>query len=365
MKKSLLTVPALAAVTILSVVACAPPPSDTAASGSSTTNASGAAFKACMISDTGGFEDKSFNQTSYKGLQDAVAKLGITSNKVESKAASDYTHNIQAMIDDGCKMIITVGFTLGDATKAAAQAHPDIDFAIVDNNPGGNLKNLKPLEFNTAQSSFEAGYLAAAMTKTGKVGTFGGGKIPTVTIYMDGFTQGVAYYNQAKHDNVAVVGWDAAKQDGLFVPGDNGFGDIAGGKQVATTLTSQGADVLFPVAGAAGEGALQVAKSSSGKVNAIWVDTDGCVSAATYCSSIISSVNKGMDVAVEGAIEDAYNHKFDATPYVGTLANGGTGLAPFHEFDSKVPADVKSELNTIKADIVSGKIKITSKVQSF
>ena len=123
------------------------------------------------------------------------------------------------MVDAKCNIIVTVGFLLSDDTLAAAKKNPDIKFAIVDNNDPKTYpaaKNLKPLVFNTAQSSFLAGYLAAGMTKTKKLGTFGGAKIPTVTIFMDGFSQGVDYYNKQKSADVKVLGWDAAKQDGQF-----------------------------------------------------------------------------------------------------------------------------------------------------
>jgi basic membrane protein A len=349
-----------------SAASAAPSASGSAgASSSAGTGAQNSAFKACMVSDSGGFDDKSFNQTSYKGLTDAAKQLNIPTGQVESNTNSDYSKNIQAMINAKCKIIVTVGFLLSDDTLAAAKAHPDIDFAIVDNNDPAYAKvdNLKALVFNTAESSFLGGYLAAAMTKTNKVGTYGGAKIPTVTIFMDGFAQGVQYYNKQKNKHVQVLGWNAAKQDGQFVPGDNSFENVQGGKQVATNLVSQGADILFPVAGPAGEGALQEAKASGGKVNAIWVDTDGCVSAANYCSNIISSVYKGMDVAVKNAIVAAHDDKFSNKAYVGTLQNDGTGLAPYHDFDSKVPASVKSEISQLKADIISGKIKITSKSQ--
>ena len=108
---------------------------------------------------------------------------------------------------------------------------------------------------------------------------------------------------------------------------------------------------------------VQAAKASGGKVNAIWVDTDGCVSAETYCSSIITSVTKGLDVSVTDAIKAAQDGSFDNSPYVGTLENSGTSLAPYHDFDAKVPADLKSEVDALKADIISGKITIESKSQ--
>jgi len=316
-----------------------------------------------MVSDSGGFDDRSFNQTSYKGLTDAKKELGIPTGQVESTTAADFAKNIQSMVDLKCNMIVTVGFALGDNTLAAAKKNPKIKFAIVDNNDPkyAPVKNLKPLVFNTAESSFLAGYLAAGMSKTKKVGTFGGAKYPTVTIFMDGFSQGVDYYNKQKNASVQLLGWSAAKQDGQFVSG--GFEDVQGGQRTAQGLVSQGADIIFPVAGPAGEGALQAAKSSGGKVNAIWVDTDGCISAASYCPQIITSVYKGMDVAVTDAIKAAKNGSFSSTPFVGTLQNAGTGIAPFHQFDSKVPADLKSELTKIKSDIESGAIKITSKSQ--
>ena len=177
-----------------------------------------------MVSDSGGFDDKSFNQTSYKGLTDAKTELGIETGEVESTTTADFAKNIQSMVDADCNIIVTVGFLLSDDTLAAAKKNTDVKFAIVDNNDPKNYpaaKNLKPLVFNTAQSSFLAGYLAAGMSQTKKVGTFGGLKIPTVTIFMDGFAQGVEYYNQQKGENVQVLGWDAAKQDGQFVPGDD------------------------------------------------------------------------------------------------------------------------------------------------
>ena len=368
MKKTLTMAGGLICVAAFTLTSCAQAPGTgssaaPSAPGSASASASGAAFKACMVSDSGGFDDKSFDETSHKGLIDAKAELGIETGEVESQTAADYPKNIQSMVDADCNIIVTVGFVLSDDTLAAAKKNPDIKFTIVDNYDPKTYpaaKNLKPLTFNTAQSSFLAGYLAAGMTKTKKLGTFGGAKIPTVTIFMDGFSQGVDYYNKQKSADVQVLGWDAAKQDGQFT-GD--FEDVKGGQRTAQGLISQGADIIFPVAGTAGIGALQAAKTSGGKVNAIWVDTDGCVSAEAYCPNIISSVSKGMDVAVLNAIKSANDGSFSNEPYVGTLENDGTGLAPFHDFDSKVPAELKSELDALKADIISGKIKIESKSQ--
>ncbi|GAA1529438.1 BMP family ABC transporter substrate-binding protein [Kribbella lupini] len=354
MKKYVRGLAIVGAVT-LAVAACGSKPTEDSAGGSANKD-----FKACMVSDSGGFDDKSFNQTSYAGLQAAVKDKGLTEVKAESKSDNDYPTNMTAMVQAGCKVIVAVGFKLEDATDKAATANPDIKFAIVDSAPAKPIANVKPLGFNTAQSSFQAGYLAAAMSKSGKVGTFGGIKIPPVTIFMDGFAEGVRYYNQAKGKNVQVLGWDDAKQSGLFT-GD--FEDKAKGQNTAQNLITQGADIIFPVAGPSGLGGLQAAKASNGKVNAIWVDTDGCESAAEYCSVLITSVKKGMDVAVQDAVVSVVDNKFDNSQFIGTLDNGGTSLAPFHEFDSKVPAELKTELETLKADIISGKVPVASKAQ--
>ena len=372
MKKSLLSVLALSAASALTLAGCAAPPSATtspAATGSASASAPESSapaetdFTACMVSDAGGFDDKSFNETAFNGMMQAKDELGIKTNQIESNAEGEYAGNVQSMIDANCNIVITVGFALATATEAAAKQNPDVNFAIVDYSSFEGVDNAKGLIFNTAQPSFMAGYLAAGMTQTGTVGTFGGAKYPTVTIFMDGFAQGISYYNEQKGADVKLIGWDEAKQDGQFVGGNNPFGDVPGGKNTASTLIAQGADIILPVAGPAGLGALQAAKESGGKVNAIWVDTDGFISAPEFGPQIMTSVQKGMDVAVFEAIKAALEGTFSSDPYVGTLENDGVSLAPFHDFEDKVSDELKSELEQIKADIISGTITITSPSQ--
>ena len=371
-KKSLLKLASLTAVSSLWLAACAQAPTapsssnDTAPASSATggqTAASSGNFKACMVSDFGGFDDKSFNETSYKGLLQAKEQLGIEPAQIESKQESEYARNVQSMIDARCGVIVTVGFALANATEAAAKQNPDTKFAIVDNNSFDGVSNAKGLIFNTAEPAFMAGYVAASLTQTGKVGTFGGANYPTVSIFMDGFAQGVEYYNQAKGKSVQVLGWDRSSKDGQFIGGNDPFGDQTGGKNTANTLIAQGADIILPVAGPAGLGALAAVKESNGKVNAIWVDTDGYVSAPEYKDVIITSIEKGMDVAVLEIIKAAKDGTFSADPYVGDLKNKGVDLAEFHDFDSKVSSETKSELDQIRADIVSGKIVVDTPVK--
>ena len=359
MKKSLKLAAVLGTVG-LAVAACGSKPVTTG--GSSTTSANASAFKACLVTDTGGLDDHSFNELSWEGMQTAqtAGKGTITVQNAQSATSNDFAGNIAGFVSAGCKMIVTVGFAMNDATVASAKKNTSQDYAIVDNTSTGS--QIKGLEFNTAQGAFLGGYFAAAMTKTGKVATFGGANYPTVTVYMDGFWEGVQYYNQKHGTKVQVLGWSEPKKSGTFDPTQS-FTDQAGGKQIAATFQAQGADIIFPVAGGTGIGALAQAKASGGKLNAIWVDDDGAISNSAYSSVIMTSVTKGIASAVTAVVTDSAKGTFASTPYIGTLANDGTGLAPYHDFQSKVPATLTTELATVKQDIISGTIKITSKNQ--
>jgi basic membrane protein A len=201
------------------------------------------------------------------------------------------------------------------------------------------------------------------MSKTGKVATFGGEKLPTVTIYMDGFYDGVQYYNAKHGTHVSVLGWSEKTQNGSFT-GD--FTNQTNGQNLTQTFITEGADVIFPVAGNVGLGAakaVQNADASAGsqKVNMEWVDTDGCISAAQYCKYFITSVTKGIQPAVKNAVVTASNGSFKGGNYIGTLANGGVTLAPYHDFASKIPAALKAEVIALKAGIISGLIPTPTK----
>jgi basic membrane protein A len=321
-------------------------------------------FLACEVTDTGGINDRSFNASAYEGLKVAAKSVpGLTYTYLQSNSTSDYTPNINTLIGRHCGIIITVGFDMAAATQKAAKANPSQKFAIVDFEYTPKIKNVKALSYETNQDGFLGGYLAAAMSKSGKVGTFGGQNIPTVTIYMDGWVAGVRYYNKTNNAHVTALGWtpkpgrakNSLAGNGLFT---NDFTNQALGKTDAQTLMAQGADVIFPVAGSVGLGAAAAVKQAGGTNYMEWVDTDGCISAPQYCSLFITSVNKGIATSVSDAVEAAANNTFKGGTYVGTLANGGVGLAPFHDFAGKIPAKVKSALATIKSGIESGKISV-------
>lgn len=177
------------------------------------TAVAGHAFTACQVTDTGGIDDNSFSQTAWKGVEDAKAELGIEVRFLESQAETDYAANINSLIGGQCDLIVTVGFLLGDATKVAAEANPGQKFSIVDYAYDPVVPNILGQVYATDEAAF-LGYLAAGMTKTGTVGTFGGINIPPVTIFMDGFVAGVTYHNAQKGTSVSALGqggaWQAA-----------------------------------------------------------------------------------------------------------------------------------------------------------
>jgi len=327
-----------------------------------------AKFLACQVTDVGGIDDKSFNATAWKGVQDAMAKLGIDGQYLESQQQTDYEKNINEFLQKKCNAIVTVGFLLGIATAKGAIDNPNVPFAIVDYSypdcfgtavPGKDcgsdkeIPNVLGLTFATDQAAFLAGYVAAAMSKTGKVGTFGGIKIPPVTIFMVGFQSGVEYYNQKHNKNVQVLGWSNDKQEGTFT---GNFESKDDGRRVGESLMDEGADVIMPVAGPVGLGTAAAIKER-GNAMLIGVDVDWTVSAPEYTDITLTSVQKNMDVAVFDFIKAVKDGTFKGGTYVGTLANNGVAIAPFHNFDDKVPADIKAELDQIKADIIAGKIK--------
>ena len=379
MKHSAWATAALAVSATLVIAACgsshssASTGTSTSASASASSTGSAATtgkFLGCMVTDTGGIDDRSFNASSWAGMQAAAAaNPNISVKYLSSTTQGDYVPNINTFIGQKCNIIVTVGFLMGAATEAAAKANPTQKFAIVDCSyattclPAPKESNIDQLTYNTVQDGFLGGYLAAGMTKTGKVATFGGIELPTVTIYMDGYWDGVQYYNTKHGTHVQVLGWNEQTQKGSFT-GD--FTNQTKGQTLTNTFISEGADIIFPVAGNVGLGAAKAVQSAdsaagSDKVNMMWVDVDGCVSAATYCRYFITSVEKGVVASVKATVLSAANGTFKGGTYVGTLANGGAVLSGFHQFATKVPTSLQTELTQITMGIENGSIPTPTK----
>ncbi|MFC0675067.1 BMP family lipoprotein [Brachybacterium hainanense] len=363
--KNFARIAAVAGIGVLALSSCGSAPEPVAEGGSDGGGDQAASdFKACMVSDSGGFDDKSFNESGYTGLQNAKEELGIATATAESTDPAQFTTNIDNLIAQDCNLIFTVGFLLAPATGSQAAANEDVEFAIIDstaqdeNGEAIELPNVKPLSFDTAQAAYLAGYLAAGTSKTGKVATYGGIQIPTVTIFMDGFADGVAKYNEVHGTDVQLLGWDKASQKGSF-SGD--FEDQSKGKALSDTFYSQGADIVMPVAGPVGSGTLASAKEGEGRY-VIWVDTDGYESITDESAKplILTSVQKGITTSVEDVTRDAEGGSFENEPYIGTLENGGVGLAPYHDLDAMVSDELKGEVEQLQKDIVDGTIVVES-----
>ena len=332
---------------------CASAPSDTA---STSSGDAASDFIPCMVSDSGGFDDKSFNQAGFEGLTDAADALGVEPVTVESAADTDFAPNIDNLISQDCNLIISVGFLLADATKAAAEANPDVEFSIIDDS-SIEADNVKPIVFDTAQAAFLAGYAAASYSKSGTVGTFGGIQIPSVTIFMDGFVDGVAYYNEQKGTSVKAIGWDVAGQTGSFT---GGFAAGVEAKSAAQSLIDQNADVILPVGGPIFQSAIEAIRDSGKEIAMVGVDADLYETYPEGAEYFLTSILKGIEAGTTDVTSTAGADAFDATPYVGTLENDGVGIAPFHDFESKVSADLQGELDTIKEGIIDGSITVES-----
>jgi basic membrane protein A len=320
--------------------------------------ASPIAFKACMVSDVGGIDDNSFNENAWKGMTDAQAKLGIEVKFLESSATPDYEKNINQFISEGCDMIVTVGFLLGDATKAAAEANPTVRFAIVDFAYDPPIANLEGLVYTTNEAAMLVGYVSAGMSQSGIMGTFGGINIgPGVTDFMDGFIAGANYYNAEAGKSVRVLGGrnPADPASGTFT---GNFESTDDAKNLTIPMLQEGADVILPVGGPIGGGTYAALQETAAQDYGIGVDVDWCVSAPQYCDVLLTSVLKKIDVSVTAAIERAFNGEAPQAVFVSTLANGGVDMGPFNQFEAAVPQELKDGAADLKAKIISGEIKV-------
>lgn len=326
------------------------PPAATEAPAATQPPAASTGIKICEVTDAGGVDDRSFNASAWAGAQLAAKEFG-EAKYLESQQQTDYEKNINAFLEENCDLIVTVGFLLGDATSAAAQANPDQKFAIVDFAYDPTIPNVLGLVFATDQAGFLAGYVAAASTKTGSVGTFGGIQIPSVTAFMDGFALGVKYYNEQKGTNVQVLGWNPDTQEGLFA---GNFESTDDGRRLGETLMDEGADIIMPVAGPVGLGTAAAVKER-GNAWIVGVDTDWTVSSPDFADVILTSVQKMIDVAVYEAAKEVAEGTYKGGIYLGTLENGGVGIP-----ETTVMSDeLKAEVEAIKAAIIAGEIKTT------
>jgi basic membrane protein A len=372
MKKFLRLVAAVAVLGLVAAACSEEEPSETAATGGTGETGGalpGEGYHGCYASDTGGVDDRSFNQKIAEGMRQAEEELGIEYTFVESQSEADYAPFLQEFVNQDCDLIVPAGFNFGPATVESAEANPDQLYAIVDydifdfsdpDNPVDvTLDNVRELTYQTDQAAFLAGYLAAGMTQTGTVATYGGVLFPTVTIFMNGFSAGVRSYNQDNGTSVEVLGWDPDAQEGTQISTDPavGFDNSAEGRRVTEDFIAEGADIILPVAGPTGLGTIAAAEDA-GDVTVIWVDDDGCISIPGSCPLFLTSVLKNMNVSVFETMQSVIDGTFSGGLFVGTLENDGVGIAEYHDQDANIPQELKDKIEELKRGVIDGSVSV-------
>jgi basic membrane protein A len=319
-------------------------------------------IKTCLVTDLAGVDDRSFNASAWAGVEGAVADGYATEDSffLESADASDWQPNIDQMISQECGHIVTVGFALGEVTAINAAAHPEITWTMIDNVLTDAdfaplaLANVRELVYQTDQAAFAAGYLSAGVSKTGVLCTYGGGNFPTVSIFMDGFTRGAAHYNEIKGTAVEVKGWDSEAGDGVFT---GSFTDMDLARSTAESLFQEGCDVIIPVGGAINLPAGDLINDGQGYAM-VGVDADAYFAMPEQYQPVwLTTVEKAIAPFVTLAVQDQFEGTWDPGSFLGDLANGGVGLAPFHDFDAEISAELKAEVLQLLQDIKDGVVK--------
>ncbi len=312
---------------------------------------------ACIVNDIGG-DASPFNRSAAAGAAEATAKLHVETVTLDAASMADLTANIDAFVTAGdCDLIIGIGFIVAFALEPFIQANPQQRFAVLDFSFGGLYDdNTAEVLFRTDQSAFLAGYIAAGISDTGKVGVFGGLPIPPVTVFMDGYALGVEYYNAQFGTSVEVLGWDPDLQTGLFT---FNFDNPADGQAAAAGLYDLGVDTVFPVAGFTGLGALAEAdlrKMAGDEVRVIGVDSDWSRDLGDPNRVILTSVVKDLGPAVFNQVAAISSGTWQGGVVWEDLASGATYIAGFGKTNPQVPGNLKNDLKAISRSIIDGSI---------
>ncbi len=307
-------------------------------------------IKIGLVTDVGRVNDRSFNQSAWEGVKQAGEALGLTEGDgfkyIETQDAKEYADNIQQFVDAGYNVIVTVGFALGEATTAAATANPDTYFVGVDQFQGEALPNLTGLVFHEDQSGFLAGALAAQLTQSGTIAAvLGTDLVPPVVAFGTGYENGAKFINP----DIKVIS--------TYHPGEisQAFVDPEWGAATGRQAIDQGADVIFGAGGQTGNGALQEAAAAveaGSTVFCIGVDTDQWETLPAAHPCLVSSAVKEITPSIVDLIA---TFAADGTMTSGNFY-GSAGLAPFHDFEDKVPQEVKDKLDEIRAGFADGSV---------
>ena len=338
MKKFLALV--LALCMVLSLCACgAKEEAPAAAPAEEAAEAPAEKVKIGMVTDVGGVNDKSFNQTSWEGLQGLDPEVFEVAY-LESKTDADYQTNINTFIDEEYDLIICVGYMLADATREAAEANPDQKFAIIDDASCADLDNVACLMFAQEQASYLVGLVAGSVTESNTVGYVQGMVSDSMNLFGIGYIAGVL---------------EACPEAEVLQYNANNFGDIAGGSTAAKDMITKGADVIYHAAGGTGIGVINTCAEEG--IWAIGVDTDQSTLAPDY---VITSAMKRVDVASQDISKAVADGTYEAGVHLYDLSNGGVDLSPTRDH---IPADVLETVEAAKAAIIAGEKVVPTTVE--
>ena len=342
----------IAALMISIVAGCSGTTPATSSSGSTSTQPAKSKIKAAMVTDIGGLGDKSFNDLSYAGLQKANADMGVEIKVLESKAPTDYESNLTNLANAGFSPIFAVGFLMQDTMSKVSTAYPDVKFGGIDESFSPGIPNVVGLNFKEQEGAYLAGFLAAKLTTLTSVdkrinaqpmlGFVGGVSIPPVQRYEAGFIAGAKAADPAVQVKSIYTGAFTDQQKGL---------------EAGKALIGQGCDIVFAAAGQTGLGTAKACQD--GKALFIGVDADQFLTIPTIGDTIITSAIKKVDTAVYDTVKQANDGslKGGADVLYG-LKEDGVGLSPYHDWDTKIPADVRAAVDKAKADIIAGAITV-------
>ena len=299
-------------------------------------------YKVGLVTDVGGVEDQSFNQSAWEGLCRAEEEFGITVNYLPSTTDADYAPNIETFIDEEYDLIICVGYMLAEATRTAAEANPDQMFAIVDDSSCSDLDNVACLMFKQEQASYLVGYVAGMMTEKDQVGLVLGMASENMHLFGYGYCAGVL---------------DANPSASILQANANSFGDPALGSSLATNFITNGADIIFHAAAATGTGVISECDAKG--IMAIGVDSDQNYLAP---ETVITSAMKRVDNAVFDTTKKLVEGTLEAGVTVYDLLNEGVDIAPT---TTLLTDDVVAAVEEVKEKIIAGEIEVPTTKEAF
>ena len=302
----------------------------------------GTGFKIGMVTDVGGVNDGSFNQSAWEGLQRAGEAFGCEVKYIESKGDADYVPNIESFLDEDYDLIVCVGYMMADAVRDAAELYPDQKFAIIDDASNADLDNVTCMMFEQEQASYLVGLAAGYTTESNIVGFVTGAANETMNSFGYGYCAGVLDANP----DATILQYNA-----------NNFGDASGGKTAVNTMVTKGADVVFHAAGGTGIGVIDGCKEN--KIWAIGVDSDQSPLAP---ETILTSALKRVDNACYDATKKTILGTLEGGVETYDLAAGGVDIAPTTDNLSK---DVLEKIEKAKKDIIAGDLVVPKNQEEF